>query len=351
MMAAYTVLAEGVYFHRLADGGPQFTIRYRGSVMPDDADPGDIARLLVEGMIGESAVPAEPTPPQSNGGGMSAMLAAVKSTAEQAASVASAAQAEVAGLQETATTYQDAIAASIADRQALWESAGRLAAGLDALRDEVAAIQLTPGPGPTAGQIDSAVAARLAASPPADGRNAEVRAGATGIEGRTAGDPWTLLRSWTDLTGPPGAAPTSAAIAAAVSSWFSANQAVELRATATAIQWRAYGGTWTDLVQLAAITGPAGPTPKMTAPLEPVTLPALQVGANDVSLTWATPMPSTSYQVFPSLSGTQALLGKLDVLVKPGQTKTGCVVTIANTSILPISLGAGTVSALAFSPN
>lgn len=35
-------------------------------------------------------------------------------------------------------------------------------------------------------------------------------------------------------------------------------KSVELQKTSTAIQWRVVGGTWADLVQLSAITGPAG---------------------------------------------------------------------------------------------
>ncbi|GAB7053121.1 hypothetical protein [Catenuloplanes indicus] len=345
-MPRYVVVAACVGLHRWTGGGPQLFFAYAGDPVPAEAVSADVARLAGLGMIAEVGdVPADPTPPA---GGMSAELAAVKATADSASSLATAAQSEVAGLQVTATSYQQALAASLADRQALWRNAGLLAEGLDALRAEVAAIQLQPGLPPTPEQVDSAVASWLAAHPPAAGRNAELRRGVSGIEGRTAGDAWTVLASWSELTGP---TPTPDAIATAVANWMSAHQAVELRSNGTAIQWRPYGGTWTDLVQLAAITGPAA-TARLAAPEEPAMLPALQVGANEVSLSWKTAMPTASYQVFPSLSGSTAILGKLDVVVKPGsQTTTGCKVTVVNTSVLPIAVGAGTVSALAFSPN
>lgn len=310
-MARWVVVGDCAYVQRRSIG---WQILYRGAAVPDDVMPADVVRLVSIGLVGaEDDLPAPELEPQSGEPAPSQILLAVKATAEQAASMATSTASDVAGLQETSSRFQSAVAESRQDRAALHARADQIAAGLDALRAEVAAIQLTPGSAPTGEQIVAAVSAWMVAHPPV--------------------------------------VPADA-IAAAVSDWLAGHPPVEFRSTATAIQWRPYGGAWTDLVTLAAITGPAGTSPKMTAPEEPASLPALAVGNNDVQLAWKQAMPSTAYQVFPSLSGSVAILGKLSTVVKPGSlTKTGCTVTVTNSSVLPIAIGAGTVSALAFSPN
>ena len=73
------------------------------------------------------------------------------------------------------------------------------------------------------------------------GREVELRTTATHVQWRYVGDvAWTDLVSLASITGYDGLS-------------------VELQTTATHIQWRLMGGDWADLVALSALVGPAGP--------------------------------------------------------------------------------------------
>ena len=73
------------------------------------------------------------------------------------------------------------------------------------------------------------------------GREVELRTTATHVQWRYVGDAaWTDLVPLASITGDDGLS-------------------VELQTTATHIQWRLVGGDWADLVALSALVGPAGP--------------------------------------------------------------------------------------------
>ena len=86
--------------------------------------------------------------------------------------------------------------------------------------------------------------------PGEDGREIELQVTATHVQWRYAGTPtWTNLVPLSAITGPAGTNGTNG----------TNGQNLELRTTATHVQWRVVGSaTWTDLVALALITGPAG---------------------------------------------------------------------------------------------
>ena len=78
------------------------------------------------------------------------------------------------------------------------------------------------------------------------GREVELRTTASHVQWRYVGDAaWTDLVPLASITGADGLS-------------------VELQTTATHIQWRLLGGDWTDLVALSALVGPAGPPNALT---------------------------------------------------------------------------------------
>ncbi|MGC3954646.1 MAG: hypothetical protein QM804_10390 [Propionicimonas sp.] len=88
-----------------------------------------------------------------------------------------------------------------------------------------------------------------------DGREVELRTSAGWVQWRYVGATWTDLISLADLTGPAGSDGTDGAD----------GLSVELRRQGTDLQWRQAGGAWAALVPLADITGPQGsPGPATT---------------------------------------------------------------------------------------
>lgn len=85
--------------------------------------------------------------------------------------------------------------------------------------------------------------------PGEDGREIELQKTVTHIQWRYVGDPtWTNLVALADITGPAGANGGDG----------NDGREIELQKTSTHIQWRYAGGAWTNLVALSDITGPAG---------------------------------------------------------------------------------------------
>lgn len=93
-------------------------------------------------------------------------------------------------------------------------------------------------------------------APGSDGREVELQTNATHVQWRYAGDlTWTDLVPLITITGPAGADGADGAAGADGAN----GREVQLQAGTTHIQWRYVGDTtWIDLVSLAAITGPAG---------------------------------------------------------------------------------------------
>lgn len=77
-------------------------------------------------------------------------------------------------------------------------------------------------------------------------------------------------------------------------------------------------------------------------------LPLLAVGNTDVLVTWSTATPSASYVVALSVEGGSTLLGKTNVSIKPGsRTTTTVTITVNNSTLLPITAGAGNIHVIA----
>lgn len=100
-----------------------------------------------------------------------------------------------------------------------------------------------------------------------DGREVQLQTSATHVQWRYVGDStWTNLVPLSEITGPQGVAGAAGATGATGAQGpagpAGANgQNIELQTSATHIQWRVVGtSTWTDLVTLASLTGPAGAT-------------------------------------------------------------------------------------------
>lgn len=89
--------------------------------------------------------------------------------------------------------------------------------------------------------------------PSEDGREIELQKTATHVQWRYVGDAsWTNLVALTDITGPAGANGTNGVDGAD-------GREVELQKSSTHIQWRYIGGAWANLIALADITGPQEP--------------------------------------------------------------------------------------------
>ncbi len=404
---AFRVVAPAVQFERSSSKSGVRDTFYQGSLLPDDASAGWVAYLVSLGMVaevGDTPTPADPgqQPVSSDLAAQLADLKAANATAmaaaDQAASAAQQAQAataaqssELASLAQVAATAQQAIATSSTDRTSIRQWLARLQAEVDTW-------EATPGPagrsayelwldagntgtpanflaslrGPRGddghdasnAQVASAVAAYMAANPPPagiNGKSVELRVSGGAIEWRQTGGTWASLTPLSALTGAPGTNGTNG----------TDGRSVELQKSATAVQWRPTGGTWADLVPLSAITGTPGAAganatdaqvasvvatymaanPPSTAKLRQATkpLPALAIGATDVPVTWDVPMPTATYTVYPSITGSSTTVGKLFPQVKTGTlTTTGCTITVS--SIVALTLGSATLSVLAFSP-
>jgi hypothetical protein len=101
-------------------------------------------------------------------------------------------------------------------------------------------------------------------------------------------------------------------------------------------------------------TGPAGP-PGPTGPAgvanlrHTITLlPLLAVGNTDVLITWPSSIPTTSYTIALTVEGGSTLLGKTNLAIKPSpRTTTTVTATVNNSTLLPITAGAGNIHAIA----
>lgn len=93
----------------------------------------------------------------------------------------------------------------------------------------------------------------------ANGSQVEIQAGATHIQWRyVGGSSWTNLVALSAITGPQGIQGIQGVQGAPGSSGTNGRE-VQVQANSTHIQWRYAGDTtWTNLVALSAITGPAG---------------------------------------------------------------------------------------------
>lgn len=94
-------------------------------------------------------------------------------------------------------------------------------------------------------------------NPGSDGREVEFQKTATHIQWRYVGGSWTDLVALVDIKGDqgvqgnPGSDGTNGTDG-------TDGVAVELQKTATHVQWRYVGGSWTNLIALSEITGPQG---------------------------------------------------------------------------------------------
>jgi len=80
-------------------------------------------------------------------------------------------------------------------------------------------------------------------------------------------------------------------------------------------------------------------------------LPALAVGNTDVVITWSSSIPNTTYTVAVAIEGAASLLSSLDSVVKAGsRTATQVTVTVRNTTLVPITVGSGTLHVVALWP-
>lgn len=94
--------------------------------------------------------------------------------------------------------------------------------------------------------------------------------------------------------------------------------------------------------------GPAGSPGPSNMRFAITALPALAVGNTDVVVTWNTSIPNTTYTVALTTEGGSTLLGKTNVALKPAtKTATTITVTVNNSTLLPITAGAGNVHAIA----
>lgn len=96
------------------------------------------------------------------------------------------------------------------------------------------------------------------------------------------------------------------------------------------------------------LTGPAGPAGPTNIRMAIVALPLLAVGNTDVLITWPSSIPLTTYTVALTIEGGSTLLGKTNVSLKPAsKTATTITATINNSTLLPITAGAGNIHAIA----
>ncbi len=309
----YRVIAEAVYLLRGRTDTPSRDLVYKGAALPADTLPSSVAFLLGSGMVAEVEDPTDdpaPAPPTTVAPAELAALATQVATAQTAAQQA---QSQIATL---ATTAQQAISTSTVDRTSIRQ-------WLRTLQDQVDALESTPGPSGrsaydlwldagNSGTIDDFLTSLRGERGPAGADGADGHAGAPGQPG-PKGDPGA--KGNTGPAGPAGADATNAQVAAAVSTYLAAN-------------------------------------PPATAKLRYASksLPALSVGSSDVALTWDAPMPNSTYTVVPSFTGGPATIGKVSAQVKTGTlTTAGCTVTVS--TLIALSLGGATLTAIAFSPN
>lgn len=104
-------------------------------------------------------------------------------------------------------------------------------------------------------------------------------------------------------------------------------------------------------IGLTGLTGPTGPAGPVNMRLSQQSLPALAVGNTDVVITWSSSIPNTTYTVAVAIEGAASLLSSLDSVVKAGsRTATQVTVTVRNTTLVPITVGSGTLHVVALWP-
>ncbi|MEV5819293.1 hypothetical protein AB0L22_08970 [Micromonospora haikouensis] len=88
-------------------------------------------------------------------------------------------------------------------------------------------------------------------------------------------------------------------------------KSVELRATATAVQWRQVGGTWADLVPLSAITGPAGQAGPAGAKGDPGPAGSTGPAGTPADMTRVAALETSVASLILSVNALQVAAGKL----------------------------------------
>lgn len=246
---------------------------------------------------------------------------------ENARQMASAATQTANGAQQAAQQAEDAAAAASAAAAAVQESASTM---IGAAQQTAAQAASTAASAAVAAQ-DAANAANQAAASASAAINHsnQVR---TELEQQLA----QMTSQVEQMASAPS--PTNG----------SDGKSVEMRATASAIQWRREGGSWADLVGFASLKGADGApgTANLQLRLTNASVTAILLGGNvDVPVAWSSPMPDADYQVH--LAPQAGLLGRSTMTVK-SKTREGCVINVASTS-LAISAGSVlTVLALDF---
>ncbi|MBT0771814.1 hypothetical protein KIH74_22930 [Kineosporia sp. J2-2] len=245
----------------------------------------------------------------------------VANTARAAASEVAARADDLAAL---ASTVKSAMQASIQDRAGLHQQADSLAVQVDALIPSVA--------GKASAETVSRVVADLSAlTSTVGGYSAQVSALATVVASRASQQALDALTSVVGVKAAQAAVDgLNSRVTAAETSLASAVNALAGKASQTAVDGLAGSVSvlQTGLSALAARVATLELRPTVTVRQARDTgLPAIALLASvDRTFTWATPMPSASYSIKPSVEGP-AGLGQLTAAVK-SQTAAGCVITV-----------------------
>ncbi len=375
----YRVLADAVYYLRGKTEAPSRDLTYRGAVLPADTLPSSVAFLLGANMVAQIDDPADDPTPAPAPSASASELAALAAQVATATTTAQQAQSEIANL---TTAAQQAISSGAVDRTSIRQ-------WLRALQDQVDAIASTPGPagrsaydlwldagntgsiedflatlrgergpigqaGPTGATGDRGPAGVAGPAGSTGPGGAKGDAGPQGVQGPTG--PVGPVGA-TGVAGPKGdagatgpAGPTGSRGDTGPTGPAGPQGATGATGPTGAVG--PAGANATDLQVAAAVATYLAANPPTTAKLRYATksLPALAIGATDVALTWDTAMPTTSYTVVPSITGSSTTAGKITAQVKNGTlTQAGCTVTVS--TLIAVSLGGATLTAIAFSPN
>ncbi len=375
----YRVLADAVYFLRGKTEAPSRDLTYRGAVLPADTLPSSVAFLVGAGMVAQIDDPAADPVPTPVPSASASELAALAAQVASATTTAQQAQSEVATLTAAA---QQAISTGAVDRTSIRQ-------WLRTLQDQVDAIATTPGPaGRSAydlwldagntGSIDDFLTGLRGERGPIGERGPTGAQGATGPVGGVGptgptgpvgvkGDPGPQgvqgpagpigavgatgvagPKGDTGATGPTGIAGPRGDIGPVGPT---GPQGAAGATGSTGPTGPAGANATTDQVA-AAVAAYLAANPPSTAKLRQATrsLPALSIGATDLAVTWDSPMPTATYTVVPSITGSATTAGKISAQVKTGTlTTTGCTITVS--TIIALSLGGATLTAIAFSPS
>lgn len=202
-----------------------------------------------------------------------------------------------------------------------------------------------PGRAPTPDEIATAAGNYIAAHPPASGApgaTVDMRVSGGQVQWRRVGDAgWTDLISVAALTGPAGGNGTNGTNGSAGA----AGKNVQLQATATMIQWRLLGdSTWIDLVALSALkgapgdpgaAGAAGATLVGSVTLGQTAGIAIALGIREVSVAMAGAVVGARYIAF---CDSYRLNGGASTPGRPaGYAIIDCVCNVAGTVIISIN--------------